>query len=262
MNTGRQVTLSFNDIREFLWRNGFDIVKRQPDEIGQDPFVDMQRFLKAKHEPLIFDVGANIGQSAVRFTKAFPSSTIHSFEPSPSTFEQMKTNCLGNPKIKTWNYGIGSQNTTLTFQENEHPNMSSFLAPSNFCWGNIVKKTEVQVITLDSFSQEHNIEFIDVLKSDTQGFELEVFKGAQQLMNENKIALIYFEFIFSDMYKELPKFHEVFQYLIENHFSLVTFYDQKYQQELVSWTDVMFINQEFNSKRAEQNTTPVSGGPA
>ena len=238
-------------IRRLVRRCGFDIRCRR-NGIGIDPFADMQLFLKGQKEPVIFDVGANVGQSVDRFREAFPAPTIHSFEPSPSTYETLKTHCYELPGVRTWNYGVGSRNTTLAFQENEHSNMSSFLTPSEFCWGKVVRTTDVQVVTLDSFSREQKTEFIHILKSDTQGYDFEVFKGASELMKENRIGLIYFEFIFSDMYKDLPPFHDVFGYLSENGFALVTLYDSHFQKELVSWTDALFINRDYNLKRVEQ----------
>ncbi len=233
-----------------MW--GFDIMRFHEGQIGIDPFIDMQRFLKGYKNPVIFDVGANIGQSVNKFKDKFPTSVIHSFEPSPSTYEQLKAHCKHISNVKTWNYGVGSTDTTMEFKENEHSDMSSFLSPSEFSWGKIVRSTNVQVTTLDLFAQDHDIDYIHVLKSDTQGFDFEVFKGARHLMDENRIALIYFEFIFSDMYKNLPSFHDVFRYLSEHNFSLVTFYTPHFQKELVSWTDALFINQEFNQKRVEK----------
>lgn len=70
-------------------------------------------------------------------------------------------------------------------------------------------------------------------------------------MVENRIGLIYFEFIFSDMYKDLPRFDEVFRYLIDHNFALVAIYDQHFQDEILSWTDVLFINCELKRKRVE-----------
>lgn len=40
------------------------------------------------------------------------------------------------------------------------------------------KKALVKTITIDNFVEQHQIKFIDVLKTDTEGFELEVLKGA------------------------------------------------------------------------------------
>lgn len=242
-------------IRRMVRRCGFDIIRFDREQIGVDPFVDMQLFLNGHKHPVIFDVGANVGQSVYRFRDAFPASVIHSFEPSPSTYEQLKAHCGTLPGVNIWNCGVGSADATLVFQENEYSDMSSFLTPSVFSWGKVVKSTSVDVTTLDSFARSHDIDFIHILKSDTQGFDFEVFKGARHLMEEDRIALIYFEFIFSDMYEKLPSFQDVFRYLRELNYSLVTFYESHFQEELVSWTDVLFINREFNRRRVEQRHT-------
>ena len=42
--------------------------------------------------PLIFDVGANQGQSVDYFKKTFPQCKIHCFEPDPQSFSRLKEN--------------------------------------------------------------------------------------------------------------------------------------------------------------------------
>lgn len=229
-----------------------DVVRVDPAALGMDPFQDMRRFLGGEGSPLVLDVGANVGQTVERVQGVFPGARIHSFEPSPGTFEVLKRNCAGRENVTLWNRGVGSAEGRLMFQENERSDMSSFLAPGERCWGRVVKETEVEVVTLDAFARREGIEFVHVLKSDTQGFDFEVFKGAEGLMAEGRIALIYFEFIFSDMYQQLPPFHEVFKHLTERRFALVSFYESHYQRELVSWTDALFIHLPFHEKRMER----------
>jgi hypothetical protein len=133
----------------------------------------------------------------------------------------------------------------MTLLENTNSTMSSFLPLSKFGWGNIKQETIVEVKTVDQFCQEKNIERIDILKSDTQGFELEVFKGAEHTIKANKIGLICFEIIFSDMYKELPSFAQVCDFLESRDFLLVSFYKFSYQEDLASYTDALFINKSY-----------------
>jgi FkbM family methyltransferase len=236
-------------IRNILKNAGYEVKYFDSRRQGIDAYQDMQFLSKGVERPVIFDVGANVGQSVDKFKEWFPDATIHSFEPSPSTFLRLKEHCHAMSSVKVWNYGIGSTRETLPFLENSSNDMSSFLAPSKFCWGKIEKTTHVDVLPLDWFAAENDIKFIHILKSDTQGFDLEVFKGAESLMNENKIALIYFEFVFSDMYKNLPPFHEVFRFLTERNFALVAFYPAAYQEDLVSWADLLFINIAYNRQR-------------
>lgn len=237
-------------IQKIVRRAGFDLVRYNKSELGEDPFSDMRYFLKSIPSPTIFDVGANVGQTVNRLNMEYPKANIHSFEPSPSTFEQLKETCSKYNNSTPWNYGVGASNGTLEFIENDSSVMSSFLAPSKDSWSKAVKKTEVQVVTLDSFAQEQGIDYIHILKSDTQGYDFEVFKGAGRLMDEDKIALLYFEFIFSEMYENLPSFDEVYRHLVDKGFSLVAIYDFNFHNDAASWSDALFINDKFFKDRA------------
>ncbi len=233
-------------LRRLLKLSGFDVVRASQQGVGLSPFADMRRFLEREKALTILDVGASVGQSVERFLQAFPSSSVHSFEPSPTTYETLKLRCEGFHRVRTWNRGVGSVNSTLRFLESDHPDMSSFLAPAPSTWGQIVGTIDVEVVSLDWFAKDQGIDFIHVLKSDTQGFELEVLKGADQLMNEGRIGMIYLELILSQMYEGQPSLHEIFQYLATKNFALVAFYDPHFQQELLSWTDALFISRPFH----------------
>jgi hypothetical protein len=53
---------------------------------------------------------------------------------------------------------------------------------------------EVDVTTLDAFIIEYNIEHVDLLKIDTEGFEYSVMSGCLESIKNNKIKAIHFEF--------------------------------------------------------------------
>jgi FkbM family methyltransferase len=236
-------------VRPLVRRLGYDVVAYSPEKLGVDPLADTRNLLKGIASPTLFDVGANTGQTAIRFVRNYPAAMIHSFEPSPTTFGELEANCRPYPRVKCWNLGVGCADAVLTFLENDHSDMSSFLAPGDSCWGKVERRTDVPVVSLDSFAARQGINYIHLLKSDTQGFDFEVLKGAQRLMQEKRIGLIYFEFIFSDMYKDLPAFDQVFRYLTDHGFALVTFYDFHFQRDLASWTDALFISRDFHAKR-------------
>jgi FkbM family methyltransferase len=231
-------------IRHFIRKMGFDIVRYSPDRTGQDPLNDMANFLQIEH-PVVFDVGANIGQSIYRFRSRFPKCRIYSFEPSPITFATLKQEVSTLKNVHLWNCALGSASGQMTFFENSHSDMSSFLPPSDFGWGEVIRETLVDVRTIDQFCADEGIDRIDILKSDTQGFDLEVFKGAEETINSHKIGLIYFEIIFSDMYKHLPSFPEIYDFLIRKDFLFVSFYQFYYQGQLAGWTDALFIQKEL-----------------
>jgi len=232
-------------LQQSIRKLGASLLRRRPEEVGQSALADMKRFVPAQARPLILDVGANTGQSVKRFRKAFPASVIHSFEPSRRVFEQLKTNIAGKEGVFAWNYALGSAVGQQTLLENVHSDMSSFLELSKTGWGKIEKESTVEVMTVDRFLAGQQIEFVDVLKSDTQGYDFEVIKGAEQTMRRNRVGLLYFEFIFSEMYQNLPRFDEVFRHLTDRGFRLVSIYEMRHQNNLASWADALFANQEY-----------------
>src|ERR1043166_3917484 len=110
-------------IRSAAARLGYEI-RRRP----VDAFADMRRFVPAASAPVIFDVGANIGQSVKTLKAAFPNSQIHSFEPSRETFARLKENVAGEKDVLVWNCALGSATGEQLFQENIESQMSSFPA--------------------------------------------------------------------------------------------------------------------------------------
>lgn len=231
-------------IRRMARRCGYDIVRFNPGQLGKDPLADMATFVHGSR-PTVFDVGANVGQSIQRFRGEFPDCVIHSFEPGPGTFQTLRRQASRLRDVHLWNFALGAVPGQMTFLENSHSDMSSFLPLGEFGWGEVTKETVVDVKTIDQVCQETNIGRIDILKSDTQGFDLEVFKGGEETIRAGRIGLIYFELIWSDMYKNLPSVAEIYEFLTARDFLLVSFYQFSYQRQRASYTDALFVHRSY-----------------
>jgi hypothetical protein len=84
------------------------------------------------------------------------------------------------------------------------------------------------------------------LKTDTEGFELNVLKGASETMSRNKIQFVYVEIFFNENYVGQSSFGDIYNFLLENGFELVRFYDVLYTNDgVASKTDALFINKDF-----------------
>lgn len=219
----------------------------QPENIDgrSNCFEDMKRFTRKRSQLTIFDIGANVGQTIDKFKHYFPVSVLHAFEPGSATFEELFKNYKETQSTYLYKMALGSTKGEMEFFENDNPDMSSFLEIDRMGWGKIIKTTMVKTITIDEFCEENSIDKIDILKTDTQGFEFEVLKGASQMMKANKIQLIYLEIIFSEQYKGLPSCGDIYNFLIQNNFRLIKFYDFRFQENLSSWADALFVNQKF-----------------
>lgn len=233
-------------IRRMANRLGYDLIRKPagipPGRMGDDPFRDMKVFVRADSSAVIFDVGANIGQTTLSMKADFPNALIHAFEPGSRTFENLREAAGGLPDVQLWNFAMGAAEAEIPFLENSNPDMSSFLPLSRQGWGRVERETMVTVKTVDGFCAAQGIERIDILKSDTQGYDLEVFKGAARMMREKRIGVIFFEIIFSEMYENLPKAHEILAFLAQHEFLLVGFYHFAYQENRAGWGDALFVH--------------------
>lgn len=222
-------------IRQSLRRFGYDICS---SNARRDPFEDMKEFVGAS--PLIFDVGANRGQTINNFRKHFATPQIHAFEPSRATFTTLEKNCVGYDGVTLNNVALGSRNEMRIFLENTSAAMSSFFELGSMGWGSIAQRSPVQIQTLDDYCKTRQIEKIDILKSDTQGFDLEVLRGAESTILRGGIDFVYLEMTFAELYREMPAPDEIMRFLREHNFSTVAFYDFHYINNTVGWTDALF----------------------
>jgi FkbM family methyltransferase len=236
-------------VRKILAHYGYSILRR-PRGIGGDPFADMANFVGTA-SPVVFDVGANVGQSIQFFRSWFPDAQIHSFEPSPATFQVLKSRAAADSGVRVWNCGMGSRNAEMEFLENSLPECSSFFPLGENGWGTVERKTVVPVRTVDDFCAEHKIAKIDILKTDTQGYELEVLKGAGRMCQSGAVGLVFCEMIIAEQYAGAASFGKLFDFLVSQGFLLVSFYDISYDKGLAAWTDGLFIHRARLSRRGE-----------
>jgi hypothetical protein len=73
--------------------------------------------------------------------------------------------------------------------------------------------------TLESYLLKYNIEKIDFLKIDTEGYEFGVLLGSKEKIKE--IKLIMFEHHYDDMIKKNYKFHDINTLLVKNNFTQI-----------------------------------------
>jgi len=230
-------------IKRGLYKIGLQVSGRQ--SLGWDPFLDMAKLSQAAGRPTVFDVGANVGQTVDLFRQHFDRPVIHAFEPGYAAFQDLKRNTTGIDDLHLNNVALGAHCERKLFVESSDADMSSFLEPGKDCWGTVTGRREVSVETVDAYCSRASVARIDILKSDTQGFDCEVLKGALGMFGEHRIHLVWMEIIFNQMYKGIPRFDEIFGLLSDRGLSLVSFYTMQYQNDRASWTDALFIDPEY-----------------
>ena len=154
---------------------------------------DMIEFIKDNYNGGTFiDVGACIGTHTLPFSKL--ADEVYSFEPSNrflTLLMNLELNKIKN--VNTYNIALGNQEGVLKFYTD---NQSA-------SGGNIdINGTEQVLVTkLDNF----DIKNIVLIKIDVEGFELEVLKGAERLIRENKPDM-YIECATKEIYESVCDF--------------------------------------------------------
>lgn len=224
-----------------LGRSNQVLQSYRKDRISHVNLEQDLRVLLPQAGALMFDVGANKGQTIAMFRRTFNQPVIHAFEPNKSLVETVLTPAhAGNSKVVINAAALGAENGSLTFNECENNELSSFLpmessAQNPFKDDVIKASTTVPVWTLDGYVSEHKLSPLVLLKIDTQGFDLQVLQGARQQLSAGRISLVMLEINFVPMYVGQPTFGQVDAFLREHGYALVDMYEKIYQNNRLAW---------------------------
>ena len=175
-------------IKSILNRLGYEIKVKQRN--NQNAIIDKINTLNID---MLFDVGANTGQSAIEYFNNGFKGSIVSFEPLLNEYIILKQN---SKKHKNWivapRMAIGDKDGYIKINVAGNSGSSSILpmmdthlnaAPNS----GYVGVQEVEIKKLDSISEIYiNESSIVFLKIDTQGYESQVLKGSSDLLKKAK----------------------------------------------------------------------------
>lgn len=142
---------------------------------------------------VVFDVGANVGDWTVEALKINERAEYHLFEPSPTTFELLRKRSFPTSVILN-NVGLGDKDgETELFVFGEGLGANS-LYDRTGTDAVEQRRERVRITTIDTYCSHFGIGWIDFLKIDVEGHELQVLKGAATMLREQRIGVIQFEY--------------------------------------------------------------------
>ncbi len=184
-------TMKFqNEVNKFAFQRFMQRLGFRVDSAKHGAFsYDARNYPKATagERAVIFDVGANIGQSALWYARSFPEAVIFAFEPFQLIYEELVRSVRRNDQIHCEHMALMDRTGEI-----RAPSISNPLHQS----GKVISSTVgesfecVTVQTVDSFAKEREIEHIHILKTDTEGFDLQVLSGASRMLERRKISCI------------------------------------------------------------------------
>ena len=150
----------------------------------------------------VFDAGANVGELTLLFSRFVgESGTVHAFEASKNVFHKLQTVCaLTGRRNVALNHSALSDKSggiRLNVYDETYSSFNSQARRPLKDYGLDLEPVGVEetlATTVDEYCEKHAIEFIDLLKIDVEGAELQVLKGAARMLKSKKIACLTFEF--------------------------------------------------------------------
>ena len=106
-------------------------------------------------------------------------------------------------------------------------------------------------MSFDNFVKKNSIKSVDILKIDTQGYDIFVIKGAREALEKKMIKCIYVEVNFVSLYEGQGNCFDLWSYLMSCGYDLVDFYDKgrAYKDEEVEETTMCWANALFMNRR-------------
>jgi FkbM family methyltransferase len=201
-----------------LGLRGLGILNHQNRKISGE-LTFLRRCLKNKHNPVVLDVGANVGGYSRDIVAINPSATVFAFEPHPLTFERLVSNVHAHGNIHPLNYAVGHRpgRQILYDRHSERGTVHASIYREVIESIHQDESTgyEVKVMTLDEFIEKKELARVDLLKIDTEGYELNVLKGGTNAIRSRIFKAIQFEFnemnvvsrvFFKDFIELLPQY--------------------------------------------------------
>lgn len=233
-------------ISQALGRSNQVLQSYRKDRVSHVDLEQDIRLLIPENAPLLIDVGANTGQTIHMFKRLFDQPVIHAFEPNCSLVETRLTASFGQDDNVTLNAaGLGAEEGVLTLHQFEKDQMSSFLPMERgtrnpYADESLVASVEVPVWTLDQYVKKHGLEKIDLLKIDTQGYDLQVLLGADEQLTAGNVGLVMLEINFIPLYVGQPAFSELDAFLRKRGYALVDLYEKIWVENRIAWCDGLY----------------------
>jgi FkbM family methyltransferase len=187
--------------------------------------VELEELVKDLEVDTIIDVGSNKGQFILIIDKFFKNTKVLSFEPISELLEIQKNFFVNRKNIRFFNFGVGSINSKIILNITRQKDSSSILEiekkdklGKKF---DIIEKRQIDIKKLEDVVNSEKLNGSVLLKLDVQGYELEVLKGAVNILP--KIKYIITEVAENQFYKNQVTENVIIKYLNDKNFKIMKF---------------------------------------
>jgi FkbM family methyltransferase len=235
-NIRRYVRHCFKNMRP-IQQHGIDIIR------------DIKRCHPRFTPAIIFDIGANIGQSTLIYLKRFPNTKVFAFEPALETFRILQTN--------TERKGAICHNIALSNAIGEVGLIHC--GPSDNYRIDVLHNSKIMALnnkvekcitdTVDRFSEHNYITDVDFMKIDTEGADLLVLQGARAMLSRGAVRIIQVEVGFHPENETHVSVIDVILFLQPFGYRVFGIYEQtlefKHKKKYLRRVNMVFVHYNF-----------------
>ena len=193
-------------------------------------YYKKQNYLKDFKVDNVIDVGVAEGTDFL--LKEFPKAKFFFVEPNPFFFNFIENNLLKKYNSRLFRVAAGNELGKKKFWSSE--GFSSFYQRQDY---KIKKEIEVNISTLDEILKNDHLNGKNLLKIDTEGFELEVLKGATKTLE--LINYLVLELRLKNINTYNPS--EIISFLYNKNFIFHKIIKINYTKNGISYMDVIFV---------------------
>lgn len=213
-------------LKDWLRRAGLHLFTDGSLPPGVDWLADLKR-LGVPPSATFFDVGANVGQTVFEVRDAFPGARVVAFEPFPEPFATLRERTAKLKDASVFPLALGASAGTLEVQARERSVLNSLVgaAAATATGSPRPNGISIPVETLDGFCAAQGFDAVDVLKTDTEGYDLEVLKGAEGMLTAGRVRFVYTEVTFFEGNRQNSPFVPIFNHLSARNYHFLGLYE-------------------------------------
>ncbi len=144
---------------------------------------------------VVWDVGANVGYYTSKYSGMVGANgTVIAFEPSPNNLARLRTATVGLENVRIIDKALGQVVGFVNFTQGlDMLGATSRVVANGDGGGGESRSVRVPISTADAIIAHNEAAIPDVMKIDTEGFELDVLLGMPRLLATPKLRALFVE---------------------------------------------------------------------